>query len=136
LPGEPLRVVLADGNDAFRTVLRRLLESDGRFRVVLEAGTGEAVLDGTASADVMLVDLALPGIDALTVVRTMSDRCPRLVIVMLSPSAPPYVLAIARDHGAHGILAHTADMNAHLPDKIVQLHADSVAAAVSPAPDY
>jgi DNA-binding NarL/FixJ family response regulator len=122
-----LRVVLADANDVFRMLLRRLLESDGRFEVILETGTGEAVLTALAAADLVLVDLALSGIDALTVTRALSDRYPHPVIVVLSPSPAPYLRSIAFQNGAQSVLTYSEDMNNDLPAKLVQLYSNSLA---------
>ena len=82
-------VMLVEDDPAIRMVLRVALEDAGYE--VLEASTGEEalLLALDEAADVLLVDLRLPGIHGLDVVRTVrgSSRVPIIVLTAQAESA-------------------------------------------------
>ena len=59
---QPIRILIADDHPIFRDGLKRLLESEGEFKVIGEACDGvEAVtLARQLVPEVMLLDLAMP----------------------------------------------------------------------------
>jgi DNA-binding NarL/FixJ family response regulator len=86
------RIIIADGLDMFRELLKRLLESQPDFTVVAETGDGEALsrLVAECKPDVLLCDLNLrrrSGIDVLQ------------EIASLHPGLRPIVLTDAVDEG-------------------------------------
>ncbi|MDA8296906.1 MAG: response regulator transcription factor [Actinomycetota bacterium] len=78
---EPV-VLLVDDEDKIRQVARAYLEADGF--VVLEAATGEAALAAAERLppDVIVLDLMLPGLDGLEVLRRLRERSSVYVIVL------------------------------------------------------
>ena len=54
--------------------------------------------------DVMLVDIALPGMGGIELVRELSPRLPATRFVMLTVSTDEHDLMAAMDHGADGYL--------------------------------
>lgn len=82
----PVRIFIADDHGLVRQGLRGLIESRREFAVVGEAGTGDDVLaraDG-ADWDVLLLDLALPGVSGLDLVGKLRAVLPRLRILVLT----------------------------------------------------
>jgi two-component system response regulator NreC len=81
-----VRVLLADDNAQFRSVLRRLLERDEEIVVVAEAGNGaEAIgLAEELRPDIVLMDVSMPGLDGIEATYELKARCPDLTILMLS----------------------------------------------------
>lgn len=79
-PTERKVVLVVDDDDAVRTTLCELLESDGY--IVVEAQDGEEALSVLSSetVDLMLLDLAMPRLDGFGVLREMESP-PPLVIV-------------------------------------------------------
>ena len=81
-----VRVLLADDNAQFRSVLRRLLERDPNIDVIAEAANGaEAVeLAEALMPDVVVMDVSMPGLDGVEATYTLKARCPDLTVLMLS----------------------------------------------------
>lgn len=73
---DPIRVLIVDDHPAVRRGLRTFLELSGDLDVVGEAADGAAVADLVAETgpDVVLLDMVLPGLDGLGVLRELRDR--------------------------------------------------------------
>jgi two-component system, NarL family, nitrate/nitrite response regulator NarL len=102
-----IRILLADDHAMFRQALRRLLEDHGDVIVVGEAGDGaEAVaMTHQLTPDVLLLDVAMPGLSGLDVARQLHDaRCPTRVIVVSAAVARAEVPRILK-LGVRGIVA-------------------------------
>lgn len=83
--GSKVRVILADDHAIFRHGLRAVLEIVGELEVVDECGDGEGALAAYTKhrPDVLLLDLRMPRLDGLEVVRRVleSDRTARILIM-------------------------------------------------------
>ena len=79
----PLRVLIVDDHESFRSSARLLLEAEG-YEVVGEAETGNSGLTAAAELkpDVILLDVHLPDIDGFDVASRLStsETSPRVVI--------------------------------------------------------
>lgn len=85
----PLRVVLVDDDDRYRATARRSLAADG-VEVVAEVADGEGAVAAVAEwqPDVVLLDIALPGIDGLEVARRLqAGGCAATVVLVSSRDA-------------------------------------------------
>lgn len=82
----PWRVVLVDDDSDLRTVTRRLLERDGRFVVVGEAGDGAEGVDVVSEQqpDVVLLDLAMPVMDGVRAIPAIRGKSPGTRVVVLT----------------------------------------------------
>jgi two-component system, NarL family, response regulator NreC len=104
-------ILLADDHHVMRQGLRLLLEAQGDFRIVAEAGDGlEAVkLAERLKPHVLIVDLMMPGINGLEVARQVSHHSPHTRIIVLSMYGnEPYVLEALRN-GAVGYVLKDAN---------------------------
>lgn len=102
----PIRIVVADGHPLFTLGVRALLAREPGFEVVGDADDGEdalAVLE-KHRPDVLLLDLALSGINGLEVLRRMvaMDLPTRTVIVTAAIDRADLRTALMR--GAQGVL--------------------------------
>jgi DNA-binding NarL/FixJ family response regulator len=101
-----IRVAVADDHPVVREGLLAMLETQPDFAVVGEAGTGPealALID-SAKPDVLLLDLELPGLDGVGVLRRLkSDGAPTRVIVFTVFDTDDRIIA-ALEAGAAGYL--------------------------------
>ena len=78
-----LRVLIVDDEPLARARLRALLEAQPGVQVIGEAGNGEAALAACAAEapELVLLDIAMPGIDGLDVARHLARLEPRPAVV-------------------------------------------------------
>lgn len=107
---EPIRVLIVDDHELFRAGLRKLLEAEPGFVVVGETGSGigAAGLTARLQPDVLLLDVALPGLNGLDVLRELVAAANRARIVMLTAAISPADAIEAIQLGAAGVLMKTA----------------------------
>jgi two-component system chemotaxis response regulator CheB len=88
--GTPLRVMLCDDSVTARGALARVLETDPTIRVVSRVGDGKAALDAldaaapSERAEVVLLDLEMPGMDGMTALPLLLRREPRPIVIVAS----------------------------------------------------
>ncbi|MFB7331854.1 response regulator [Streptomyces adustus] len=103
-----IRVLLADDQALLRSAFRVLVDSEPDMQVVGEAADGaEAVrLAGQERADVVLMDIRMPGTDGLTATRMISadpDLARVRVVILTTFEVDDYVVQSLRA-GASGFL--------------------------------
>jgi PAS domain S-box-containing protein len=78
------RILLVEDNSAVRGLFQQILEHLGYE--VRAAGSAEeaAALPGEAGVDLLLTDLSLPGASGIELARTLRERWPALMVVVLS----------------------------------------------------
>ncbi|HEY5579016.1 MAG TPA: response regulator transcription factor, partial [Acidimicrobiia bacterium] len=79
-----IRVALADDHRLFLDGLAEGLEAVPDLTVVATAGDGASLLDELRGSDpdVLLVDLEMPGLDGLQVLRALPKPLPTIVVTM------------------------------------------------------
>lgn len=106
------RVVLVDDHNLVRRGLASLLQTEGKYEVVAEAGDGEEalrILEETP-ADLVILDLSMPRMNGLETVRRLSKRFPRVKVLVLSMySDEQFVNQSLRDGAKGYILKHAMD---------------------------
>ena len=107
----PITTILADDHRLVRQALRRLLQSEAEIEVVGEAENGlEAVaLVAEHRPTVLVVDIMLPGLTGLGVVREVARDYPATACVVLSMHSNEAYVAEALRGGAHGYVLKEAD---------------------------
>jgi DNA-binding NarL/FixJ family response regulator len=87
----PLRVVLVEDNEVYRSSLELLLGLQPGVEVVGQAGdcAGAVELARTAAPDVALVDFRLPGLDGAETAARLLAAAPGVAIVCLTAEASP-----------------------------------------------
>jgi len=119
-----MKVLLAEDETLVRQGIRKLLELDPRIEITAEAGDGEEALRliETAKPDVVLLDVRMPKLDGLGVLRALREK----------PEAPPCLVLTTFDdrtlileairEGARGFLRKDVSL-AQLVDAIETLAA-------------
>ena len=105
-----LRIALADDHHLIRSGLKLLLGSNETLSIVGEAsdGTSALLLVEQLQPDILLLDLAMPGMDGLECLRELKRRnLPTRVIVLSMFEDENYVLA-AMSAGAQGYVQKSA----------------------------
>ncbi len=102
----PIRILLADDHTVVRKGLRLLLESQPGFTVVADAADGrEAVaLAAQHSPDVVVMDVAMPGLNGIEAARQIVAKSPETAIVFLSMHSDEGYVLKALKAGARGYL--------------------------------
>jgi DNA-binding NarL/FixJ family response regulator len=102
----PIRVLLADDHALVRAGLKRVLDAERDVVVVGEVEDGAAALEALerTDADVLVLDLAMPGVDGFGVLARARDVRPGLRILVLTMHADPAYVARAVREGADGYL--------------------------------
>lgn len=101
-----IKLLLVDDHDLVRTAIRRLLESSGRVAEVLEASSAESALAlvRSESPDVVLMDLAMPGLGGFEATRRIHQQFPHTKVIILSAhSDGPFPRRLLSE-GAQGYL--------------------------------
>jgi DNA-binding NarL/FixJ family response regulator len=103
----PIRVVLADDHTLVRHGIRRILESEPGIEVVAEAADGDqalALVQAHPGLDVLVLDLKMPGREAMAVLREAKASVPGLRIIVLTMHAGREYVARAVRSGADAYL--------------------------------
>jgi DNA-binding NarL/FixJ family response regulator len=115
-----VRVLLGDDHKIVREGLKMVLADDPALQVVAEADTGPGVLDevhklqGQLGIDVVLLDIALPGMDGLNVLQALRRDWPGLPVLMLSTYPEKQYAVRCIQLGASGYLNKSTD-----PDDLI-----------------
>lgn len=111
----PVRVLLGDDHKIVREGLKMVLADDPLLQVVAEADSGHAVLTtvqalhGPQGIDVVLLDIALPGMDGLQVLQALRRDWPGLPVLMLSTYPEKQYAVRCIQLGASGYLNKSTD---------------------------
>lgn len=103
---QPVRILIADDHPIFRDGLKRLLESEGEFKVIGEACDGvEAVsMARQLIPEVMLLDLAMPRRQGLETLRELASDARSVRVILLTAAAEKEQIVEALQLGARGIV--------------------------------
>src|SRR6185312_10818247 len=107
----PVRVVIADDHPMYRYGVAAVLATADEIDLVGEASDGAELiaLAGREQPDVVLTDLAMPGLDGASACRELLARQPDLGVLVLTMHADDESLVSALRAGARGYLVKGAD---------------------------
>ena len=100
-------VLLVDDHAVVREGYRRLLERDARLRVVGEASSAADTLrlDAQLQPDVIVLDIALPGVSGIEILRRILSRRPAACVLMFSMYQDGIYATRALQSGARGYIS-------------------------------
>lgn len=101
-----LRIILADDHAVVRKGVRQILAGAIPAATFGEAATGLELLDLTRAQawDILVLDLAMPGISGLDLLRLVKQEAPKLPVLILSMSPEDQFAVRAIRAGASGYL--------------------------------
>jgi DNA-binding NarL/FixJ family response regulator len=107
---KPLRVVVADDQRAIREALAMVLDTQADIDVVGLASDGAEAVELAASEDaqVVLMDLRMPGTDGVAATRRLAVEQPHVKVVVLTTFADDASITDALAAGAIGYLTKDA----------------------------
>lgn len=105
-----MRVFIVDDHAIVRAGLRRLLADSAGIEVVGEAGSAEEALAALehCQADVVVLDLALPGMSGLEALPLLRRRCPRMRVLALSMYPEEHYALRVFQAGADGFISKSS----------------------------
>lgn len=108
-----IRVLVADDHTIVRSGVRMLLEAEPDIEVVGEALNGEEALALTEllRPDVILMDIAMPGLDGLQATRQVKSRWPEISVLILTMHRTDEYFFEALKVGASGYMLKAAETN-------------------------
>jgi len=104
--------MIADDSDAIRLVLKDIL-SIGKHTVVAEAVNGDEAVDlfFKNSPDLLLLDLAMPKKDGLTVLKEIIEKDSQAKIVLITASDDQKIINQCLQIGASSYISKPFDFN-------------------------
>ncbi|RLV60084.1 two-component system response regulator UvrY [Parashewanella curva] len=105
-----IRVYLVDDHEIVRTGIRRILEDEKSFKVVGEAPDGETAVQWSRDneADIILMDMNMPGMGGLEATKKISRYRPHARIIVLTIQTEDPFPTKVMQAGASGYLTKNA----------------------------
>jgi DNA-binding NarL/FixJ family response regulator len=128
------KIILVDDHEMLREGLSSMITKDPQMVVVGQAGNGVEALGllKTIECDVMVVDLAMPKMDGMTLIREITVSYPDIEILVLTMQKDHEHFKRAMTHGASGyVLKDEAYDQLNLAIKMIMNGKKFVSPAVS-----
>jgi DNA-binding NarL/FixJ family response regulator len=111
---QTLKIIIADDHPLFRGALRQALDDIAEQPDILEAGTFEAARHMAAEhldADLMLLDLSMPGVSGFSGLMSLRAEFCGLPIVIVSASDDAATVRRALELGASGFISKSTGLD-------------------------
>jgi DNA-binding NarL/FixJ family response regulator len=106
-----MKVLIVDDHALIRDALSRVLAGLAPDMTVLEATDPKSAFETIERApdlDLVLLDLALPGMHGLSVLQSLREKHPAISVVVISASSDRENVERALDHGALGFISKSS----------------------------
>ena len=102
-----VKIILTDDHTIVRDGLKKILAEEADMKVIGEAGSSEELfaLKLLKKADVLLLDISLPGRNGLEIISDLNEQYPNLKIVILSMHSEEKYAERAFKNGAKAYVA-------------------------------
>lgn len=111
---QALNIIIADDHPLFRGALKQAIEGIAEETSIIEAGDFDAALtaaDCHPEADLILLDLSMPGISGFSGLTEMRSRHPSLPVVVVSATDDCGTVRRAIDIGASGFISKSSGID-------------------------
>lgn len=108
---KPIRIYLIDDQAMIRAAFKSLIEEEGDFKVVGSNGDPRQGVQEIKELkpDLLILDIAMPGLSGLDVVPLVKRACPRTKVLMASQHEASKFVQQALQAGADGYLSKDSD---------------------------
>lgn len=108
-----IRVAIVDDHTIVRAGIRALVADEADLQIIGEFSDGPSALQAlpALNPDVLLVDLTLPSMDGIELLRRVRIACPRTRTMVLSMHASPEFVRPALQAGAAGYVVKGAGLD-------------------------
>ncbi len=113
--GSHYRLVIADDHPLFRGALREAVQGLLNGAEIAEAGTLDEVaelLDGSGEVDLILLDLAMPGVRGFSGLMYLRAQYPSVPVIVVSANDDPAAIRRCMEFGASGFIPKTVGIEA------------------------
>ncbi len=123
MPHSPIRVAIVEDDDQLRDLIRKRIERSGDMQVVRTFRSGDDFLEGIGKLDaqVVLMDINMPGKNGIECVRAAKTMKPEVQYLMLTIFENPAYIFEALCAGATGYLLKSTPAE-ELLDAIRNIH--------------
>jgi DNA-binding NarL/FixJ family response regulator len=99
------RVLIVDNESLVRRILKQILSAYQDLEIVGEAAGGQEAIAAveTLQPDVVVMDIAMPGLDGIAAVRAIKEKHPSAKVIGLSEYAQSYNIDAMERAGALGV---------------------------------
>lgn len=106
------KIMIADDSDAIRLVLKDILDI-GKHSVVAEAANGEDAVSlyFKTTPDLLLLDLAMPKKDGMTVLKEILEKDSKAKIILITASDDQKIINQCIQIGASSYISKPFDFN-------------------------
>ncbi len=82
----PIKIMLVEDHKLIRVGIKTLFDESGQYNVIAEAETGKEAIEKAlkSNPDVLLLDLGLPDMSGLKVIKVLQEKEPQTKIIVLS----------------------------------------------------
>lgn len=109
-----LTILIADDHPLFRGALKQAVTGMGGEQTIIEAGDFEAARKAageTPDADLILLDLAMPGVSGFSGLMALRAEFPHLPVVVVSASDDATTIRRALELGASGFISKSSGLD-------------------------
>ena len=108
-----IRVLLADDHQLLRQAMRLMLEMHEQIEVVADVSDGREAVEMTdrIKPDVVLMDLAMPGLNGVEATSQIVRQNPRVKVLVVTGYVDDQRVLAALRAGAHGYVVKRSDVN-------------------------
>lgn len=99
-----VRSIVIEDHPLYRAAIVTLIEAMPSWSVIGSYGDAESALAARPDADIVVLDLGLPGMDGVAAIRALAAVLPQARVVVLTMSSEPALLTAALRAGALGYL--------------------------------
>lgn len=118
----PIRLLLADDHPVIRQGIRSVLEMEKDFEIISEFKSGKALINSPLiyNSDVLLLDLNMPNIDGIQVLKTIKAAAIPLKTIIISAYNSTRLIEECREFGACAYVLKTEQLS-HLREVIMSV---------------